>query len=69
MWAVTGKTFSSELPLTPPPQVLAECYAAFERSADLDVDFSLAEGRLVTEAHTAEATRRLRPSEVFDLLD
>ena len=62
---VTGKTFSTDVPVTPPAQVLAECFAAFERSADLDVDFDVDGGRLVI----TDGARHLRPSEVFDRLD
>lgn len=69
MGVVTGKTFSSDLPGTPPSQVLAECYDAFERSAGIDVDFVRTDAGLVIELLTGDGPRELRPSEVFDLLD
>ena len=63
------RSFANSIPEAPPAQILAECYAAFERSADLDVAFSLEPGRLVVEEPALDGPRRLRPSEVFDLLD
>ena len=64
-----------KLPERPPASVLEEVYAAHHRveamlAAGRSVDFGYdAAGRLEITLEEPGATRRLRPSEVLDLLD